>query len=61
MKEHPLPKGSFEVHAPLLNEVNDAPHVGLQANGEAHERCIVVQFSPDQNRENIMHEQKYRN
>lgn len=39
-----LPKLSFEIHAPLLYEVNDATHVPLQPDGDVHKRCVVVQF-----------------
>lgn len=58
--EHPSPKRSFEVHAPLLYEVNDAANVRLQADGDAHKRRIVVQFGSERNKQNIMYEEKYR-
>ena len=45
--ENLLPKWSFEVHAPLLHQVNDATHVSLQADGDAHKGCVVVQFSSE--------------
>ena len=40
----PLPKWSFKINASLLYKVNQATYVPLQANGDVHKGCIVVQF-----------------
>lgn len=48
-----LPKSPFKVQAALFYKVNDAAHVGLQANGDAHKSRIVVQFSSEANKNTL--------
>lgn len=39
-----LPKRPLKIHALLFYKVNDATHIPLQAHGDVHKSCVLVQF-----------------